>query len=283
MTPPSNNFLIRKASGEVEPFSQEKLVHSLREGAGASPELAQTVAEDLRTRVYEGIPTHALYRLAFSLLRKEERRMAARYSLKRAIMGLGPSGFPFEKLVGALLEARGYQTRIGVTLAGACVSHEVDVVAEKDGHRILVECKFHNQPGVKSDVKVALYVQARALDLLGPLPRRDEFWLVTNTKFTSDAFRYAECVGLKPISWDLPAEGNLRQWIERAGIHPITCLTTLKNPHKKALLKRNIVLCRELADNLPLLAEIGIKNSQVRWILEETRSLMEKRNGPAED
>ena len=44
-------------------------------------------------------------------------------------MELGPSGFPFEKLVGKILEQEGFETRVGVIVQGNCVQHEVDVIA----------------------------------------------------------------------------------------------------------------------------------------------------------
>ena len=102
-------------------------------------------------------------------------------------------------------------------MQGACVSHEIDVIAEKTTAALVIECKFHNQPGTKSDVKVALYVQARFEDIQKqwqkqPEPSRKfhEVWLATNTKLTSDAIQYASCVGLKAIGWDYPPNNGLQ-------------------------------------------------------------------------
>jgi len=269
-------LLIKKASGDIEPFSREKLDRSLRM-TGASPALVQRVIDRVEKKVCSGISTKKLYRMAFQLLQKEARYLAARYSLKRAVMTLGPSGYPFEKFVGALLERQGYQTEVGVILQGACVTHEVDVVAHKGKRRLLVECKYHNHEGIKCDVKVPLYIFARSLDLQNNFSDKwdHEFWLVTNTKFTSDAIRYGTCVGLKLLSWDYPEGNSLKQQIEREEIHPITCLTSLKSHQKKKLLEQNVVLCHEISDNPELLKNIGLKDAQINRVVKEVTQLID--------
>jgi len=267
---------IKKADGEIEPFSREKLYRSLSM-TGASPALIDRVIERVQKKISPGITTRKLYRMAYQCLQKEGRYLAARYSLKRAVMSLGPSGYPFEKFVGALLEKQGYETEVGVILQGACVTHEVDVVAHKGKRRRLVECKYHNHEGIKCDVKVPLYIFARSLDLKNnSLEKWDyEFWLVTNTKFTSDAIKYGTCVGLKLLSWDYPEGNSLKQQIEREEIHPITCLTSLKSNQKKKLLNENVVLCHEILENPDLLREIGLKEAQIKRVVKEVTDLIE--------
>ncbi len=243
---------------------------------GASSQLVQRVIDQVRRQAGPGVTSRKLYRMAFQLLRKEARHLAARYSLKRAVMSLGPSGYPFEKFVGALLEKQGYQTEVGVILQGACVTHEVDVVARKGKRRRLVECKYHNREGIKCNVKVPLYVYARSLDLQNNSPGKwvHEFWLVTNTKFTSDAIKYGTCVGLKLLSWDYPEGNSLKQQIEREEIHPITCLTSLTKHQKKKLLEQNVVLCHEISEKSDLLKDIGLKDAQINRIVKEVTQLI---------
>jgi ATP cone domain-containing protein/AF1548-like protein len=271
-----NSLLIKKADGEIEPFSREKLQRSLNM-TGASPALIERVIERVLKKVSPGITTRKLYRMAYQFLQREGRYLAARYSLKRAVMSLGPSGYPFERFVGALLEKQGYGIQIGVILQGACVTHEVDVVAVKGNHRRLVECKYHNHEGIKCDVKVPLYVYARSLDLSNNSPREliTEFWLVTNTKFTLDAIKYGCGVGLNLLSWDYPEGKSLKLMIEREEIHPITCLTTLKTNQKKHLLKNNVVLCHEIIEHPDLLREIGLKEAQIKRVVKEVTDLIE--------
>jgi Holliday junction resolvase-like predicted endonuclease len=271
-----NSIAVQKASGERETFSEKKLLASLGR-SGASEELAQRVIRLVKQQARPGITSAKIYRLAFGLLHKEARHLAARYSLKQAIMALGPSGYPFERIIAALFAKQNYYTEVGVNLQGACVGHEVDVIATRPGHRLFVECKYRNNHGNKCDVKVALYVHARAMDLgkNADLEPFQEFWLATNAKFTRDAIQYGQCAGLKLLSWDYPERNGLRERIHLSQIHPLTCLTTLKVREKRDLLKRNIVLCTELAEKPHLLDSLRLKEAARRRVLREINDLQE--------
>lgn len=270
---------ITKASGEHEPFSDTKLRRSL-ERVNASPDIIDAIVEHVRKELKPGMPTTKIYRHAFALLRRQDRPTAGRYSLRQAVRELGPSGHPFEKLVGHLLASDGFSVEVGKIVQGSCVTHEVDVVAQKDDRHIMVECKFHNQPDIKSDVKISLYIQARFQDIEkawqkypGHREKFHEAWLVTNTKLTSDAIRYAECVGMKAIGWNYPAEDSLEIRIDRAGIHPITCLTTLTGSQKRQLIEKDVVLCRELSSKKGVLRQIGIQEAKIPAIINEAEQL----------
>ena len=158
---------------------------------------------------------------------------------------------------------------------GRCAPHEVDVYAEKNGKRIGIEAKFHNDAGGKTDIKDALYVKARYEDLRAtPLVSShvDEGWLVTNTRFTKNAIRYAQCSGLTLIGWDYPYKHGLFALIEEARVHPLTCLTTLTDSEKHRLLDQKIVLCKHV--QAPHLLEgYGVKPDRIPLVLEEARQL----------
>lgn len=265
---------VTKATGTVQPFSRNKLMRSL-ERAGADRQLARRIVQHLQERISPGITTDEIYRIAHRELHRQARPAAVRYSLRRAIMELGPSGYPFERFVAALLESQGYATEVDVVLPGACVTHEVDVVARKDHDSVFVECKFHNQVGTRTDVKTTLYVYARSLDLKnGSAAGPDRFWLVTNTKFTSDAIRYGGCVGLTLLGWDYPEGRALQDRVEAAGLLPITCLSTLKKAHRRELLEQDIVLCRELAEHPERLDDTSLSAVQARRVRAEVRRLL---------
>jgi len=162
--------------------------------------------------------TTEIYSRAFKMLSDFSRASAARYKLKKAIMELGPAGYPFERFIGAILEHQGYRVEIGKFVKGHCVTHEVDVIADMDDRRYMVECKFHNRQAHNSDVKVPLYIHSRFLDIrkkwLEQDGMNDKFhqgWMVTNTRLTEDAMEYGQCAGLKLISWDYPQDGSLRR------------------------------------------------------------------------
>src|SRR5688500_14401334 len=136
-------MIITKASGEQAPFSEEKLLRSLTR-SGATAEVAEEVLKQVEAQLYPGSSTQKIYQLAFRLLKKRSRRTAAHYTLKQAIMELGPSGFPFEQYVGELFRAQGFQVQVGSLVKGHCVTHEIDVIAQDDRHHHMVECKYHN-------------------------------------------------------------------------------------------------------------------------------------------
>jgi ATP cone domain len=200
---------ITKADGSTEYFKVEKLRRSLRR-SGATPAEVNEIVAQIMQEVYDGMPTQEIYRRAFSLLRQREAPIAARYSLRRALFGLGPTGFPFERFLDRLFTKEGYSVETGIILRGKCASHEIDVAAYNQSHSFVGEAKFHARPGIKTDLQVAMYSYARLLDLKGAsICQADvcgvtEFWLITNTKFTSAALDYANCVGIKLLSWDYP-------------------------------------------------------------------------------
>jgi hypothetical protein len=281
----TKEILITKASGESLPFSEEKLMASLIR-AGASQEVAHDIAAQVRRHLHPGIPTKKIYRIAFALLKQYSKPLAAKYHLKRAIMELGPSGFPFEKFIGEILKREGYKIHIGEILKGQCVDHEIDVIAEKEDHVFLVECKYHNKPGTICDVKVPLYIRARFKDVEAVLlkkPAREPIfyqgWLATNTHFSKDAIAYGTCVGLRLLGWDFPKGKSLRHRIDQWGLYPLTCLTSLSKMHKQKLLEKRIVLCEELLGNDRILQDIGIKPSLIRIIKAEALELIQKKNG----
>ena len=268
---------ITKASGETAIFSEEKLRNSL-ERIGASPDQINGTIHEIVDKLYEGITTKKIYRMAFSLLKESSRHIAAKYHLKQAIMELGPSGFPFEKYVGEILAAQLYSTQVSVKVLGKCVSHEIDVVAKRGNVQLMVECKYHNLSGTFCDVKIPLYIHARFNDvssiwLQSSKDLQYEGWLVTNTRFSSDAIQYGICAGLKLIGWDYPMHESLKDQIDRLALYPITCLTSLTKAEKQWLLDRRIVLCKEMYDNDQLLEQLKIKSSRMDVIRQEIHLL----------
>lgn len=277
-----DKITIIKATGEKVLFNKDKLKSSLRR-SGASDVVIQQVIDKVEVSLYDGISTKEIYKTAFALLRKSSRSTAARYKLKKAIFELGPTGFPFEKFVGAILSYEGFKTRVGVIVKGHCVNHEVDVVAEKDNLHFMVECKFHSDQSRHCNVKIPLYIQSRFIDVEKQWSKKDghdtkfhQGWVVTNTRFTSDAIQYGNCMGLMLLSWDYPKKGSLKERIDQSGLHPVTCLTTLTKHEKQQLLDKEIVLCMDLCNNPELLNSIHISAKRQNNILHEAHELCAK-------
>lgn len=270
---------IVKADGSVEPFKESKLRTSLK-NAGADPKEVTDILSRIERELYEGMTTEEIYRKAFTYLKETETMpVTARYSLRRALFGLGPTGFPFEDFLGRLFEAEGYTVTTGTIIEGKCVPHELDVAAYKDDHAFVAEAKFHARPGIKSDLQVALYCYARKLDLEEQKICVDdhcgirEFMIITNTKFTSMAKRYAECTGLTLLGWDYPRKGNLHDRIKATGLYPITVLQTLSSAQKRALIEKNVIVCSDLAEKPHILRHIHVSERKVQAVLSEVRQL----------
>ncbi|MGB5821964.1 MAG: ATP cone domain-containing protein [Saonia sp.] len=270
---------IIKASGEKAPFEIDKVRHSL-ERAGADKLLVEEIVQDIEKAVYDGMTTKKIYQMAFKILKKKSRVSASRYKLKKALMEMGPSGFPFEKLVGKLLAHEGFSTQVGVIVQGNCVQHEVDVIAQKENKHYMIECKYHSDQGRFCNVKIPLYIQSRFLDVEKQWERQQghktkfhQGGVYTNTRFTSDAIQFGTCVGLMLTSWDYPKGNGLKERIDKSGLHPLTSLTTLTKAEKSKLLDKGIVLCKDINENPSLLEQIGIAKQRQKKILEDSEEL----------
>ena len=269
-----NKYII-KATGEREPFDSQKLRDSLIR-AHASPEVADKITAQIENRLKNGDSTKDIYHHAFKLLGEAEAPAAVRYSLRRAVMELGPTGFPFEQFVAEIFRARGFETTTDFIAKGECADHEIDIVAWDKDRLILVEAKFHNELGIKSDLKIVLYIKARWDDLVnrefeefGSKKKMSEGWLVTNTKFSESAIKYAKCRNMKLVGWNYPEQGNLQDLIEEAHLHPITCLNSTTPSDEKLLMQSGIVLCKQARDNPDILKQAGLSDEKIRRMLVE--------------
>jgi len=270
---------IIKSSGERVKFSLSKLRSSLKH-SGADPNLIEQIINKVREELYEGITTKEIYNRAFAILKKNRSTFASKYKLKKAIYELGPTGFPFERFIAAILQYSGYDTRTNETMNGICVTHEIDVVAEKDGKVSIIECKFHSQEGRHCNVKIPLYIHSRYRDVKAhwetkkkEAKKLDIGWVATNTRFTKDAIQYGSCAGLYLLSWDHPLNNGIKDRIGRLGLYPITVSTLLTNREKQFLLSRDVVLCRQLFKNKFFLDHLNISEIRKGKIANEIEEL----------
>lgn len=274
----NEDIIIRKASGKEEYFSFQKLKNSLIR-SNATEDEANNIIKNLKPQLFQGISTKKIYSMAYRLLKKQSPQNASRYNLKRGIMELGPSGFAFEKFIGELFQKEGYSIEVGVMLKGKCVTHEIDVIGKKDGTIMLVECKYKNIQGVSVDVKVPLYIHSRFQDvlennLLKGASKKFTGRIVTNSRFTDDALSFCRCKGIEFLGWDVPFRNSLKDIIDRTGLYPLTCLTSLTLKEKRDLLDKGIVLVKELCENEKLLKKIGISSNRLKTILNEGTQLI---------
>lgn len=260
-------IFVKKANGEKESFNEDKVRGSILR-AGIKKELADEVLNHVKSKLYDNIPTAEIYTYITEYLGNTPGK--AKYSLKRAIMELGPTGYPFEDFISEILKLEGYKTEVGSILSGKCVKHEVDVLAEKNGKKVMIEAKFHNDVGIKTELHVSLYTKARFDDIKDRYGL-DEAWLVTNTKVSLDAVGYAQCAGMKVISWSFPENSGLRDLVEKWKLHPITALTTLSQAQKQVLMEKSVVLCKSICENSSLLDVLNIPADRKNEVINEAK------------
>ncbi|MCB9187966.1 MAG: restriction endonuclease [Flavobacteriales bacterium] len=272
-------LFVSKSTGFKDVYKPEKLRVSLLR-SGANKDIVNDIVKEINELVYEDIPTQQIYKKAYSLLKRRSRISASKYGLKKAVLELGPTGYPFEQLVSQVLKAEGFEVKVGETVQGHCVSHEVDVLASKENINYLVECKYHSEPSRFSNVKIPLYIQSRFedIDRLWKLNGNSEIyrqgWIYTNTRFSEDALAYGNCMGLKLISWKYPAKGNLESRIRLNGLFPVTCLNELTISEKQRLIEKKIVTAIELKNRKEILSKIGINSpSKIKRVLSEIDAL----------
>lgn len=266
---------VKKESGFQQDYRREKLVNSLRY-TGATEEQIEDICNHIRKHLHEGITTRKIYNMAFQRLRKISRPLSAYYGTKRALLDLGPDGFNFEKYTARLLNAIGFETTTNVIIGGACVDHEVDVIAQNPQEHILIECKFHSSHERRNDLKTALYIKARSLDIFdGPQGGKyDEFWLISNTSFSEDAIRYSTCAGLRLWGANFPPQNTLQDVIRDNGLDPVTCLSSLKKTEKRMLIESDILMAKDIRDNPEVLKSIGLETVRIKRVLNEINHIL---------
>lgn len=259
-----------KANGEEVRFRPQKIVSSVIR-AGGTKKQAHEIIDTLKAPRERPLTTDVVLETTLSILERDDPIVAARYDLKRAIRELGPSGYPFERYFAAILRAYGYDTKVGITLKGKRVTQEVDILATKK-KTWMIECKFHNQHGVHSGLKEAMYTYARFLDIQ---PQANASWLVTNTKCTPTATAYSQGVGQRITSWRYPKGESLQELIEEKGLYPVTIVRCVHGRTKEKLYQAHILLAKDLLEHSleDLHKKTTLSIPVLKRILEEVKGL----------
>lgn len=269
MTVRMEDIYVRKRDGRTERYDPNKIVRTLLR-AGSDRHTAERIVSELNKKIYSGISTDEILSIVLDMLYRFKRTGAIRYDLKRSLIRLGPTGFEFEKFVARLLEEYEYRTETNVIVKGECVEHEVDVVAEKDGKKYLVECKFHSIPSY-TGLKEVMYTFARFLDI----KRFDGVWLFTNTKFSKEAIRYANCRGVRLTGWRYPEGDGIESLLERLKLYPVTLLNVDKHTIDR-LVNSNIVFCRDvIRTGVAGLKKVGLSEMEAQRVLYEAKQIVE--------
>ena len=264
---------VKKLDGRTEEYNASKLRQSLL-NSGADEKTANKIIDKVDGILYDGIETKKLFKFAFEEFKKYQPYASSRYNLKNAILRLGIEGYPFEKFVAKIFQKQGYSVKLNQIIKGQYIRHEIDISAEKDKEKIMVECKHYTKPWLGSHIQTALYVYARFIDA--------KKWftvpmLVTNTRFSRQIITYSKGVGLKLMGWKFPEGNSLEYNIEKFGLYPITMISSLNKEKIDALLNYNIILISNLLtkDITEISKILRISKSKANKILEEAKTLCE--------
>lgn len=277
----SSNILIKKASGEQELFDVAKLRNSLSR-AGADDFAVKDITENIQTWLYEGVSTKNIYERAFTLLQHQSQRNATLYKLKHSLFELGPSGYPFEHLIGEIYRRRGFSVEVGVVVQGHCITHEMDVIATNAREQILLECKYGIDQGKTISIQVPLYVRSRIEDIVAERKQISQYknlifkgGVVTNTRFSADSIEYSKCYGLSLLGWDYPTGNGLKEILERERIFPVTILSNFTSKQKSFIMDQGIVTCLKLYNDLKVLDSLMFSPNKMKSIREELEAILE--------
>lgn len=256
---------IRKSTGEMVFFSEDKLCSSIAR-AGASKSQAEKICRAVNQKVHPGMTTSFIFRDTLRHLVREDVDIAVKYSIKRGINALGPDGFLFEKFLEALLRQDGYHTKRNQMMKGKCVTHEVDILAWKDNNYYIIEAKYRNDPTSRTHIDQVMYADARMKDIASN-PQNNEngtkhfhTWVMTNTVFTDQSQKFAECSDLRLTGWNYPNKDSLQKMIERTKAYPITVLPSLSQDARQKLMAQGLVLAQDI---LPYTKEKLIKDFDI--------------------
>ena len=235
-----------KASGEKEQFDKNKIYQTCFR-AGASQKNATRIANEVEAEIYDGISTKKILQIVLKKLGKFERKESAiRYNIRDALSKLG--GEEFEKYVEHLLQEHGYRVQWNIILKGELIAHQVDIIAEKNSDRFMIECKHHTNPHRFTGLQEALALWAAFDDLNKGGQQLSKPWLISSTKLSDHAIQYGIGKRMWLTSWDYPEKNALRYWITEKGLYPLTSLN-LSPILRTKLLLANITLVKELANN----------------------------------
>lgn len=193
---------VRKFDGQKEPFDRQKALNSILR-AGASKKNAPLVLAKIENRLYPGISTKEIYGFLHQELKQSGLKPESKFFRLREALGKMPP-MDFEKLVAQILSLERFNSEWNVFLQGYCTEHQIDVLASNKGQFYLVEVKRRRNPHRDTGLGEVIELWGRFKDI-GENSKNErtikEAWLITNTKFSLHAKKFARCRGIKLLGW----------------------------------------------------------------------------------
>jgi hypothetical protein len=272
---------VTKADGTKQSFRREKVVRTCLR-MGATRAIAESVADEVEAKIYDGITTKKILHMIFRRLRKHKPVIRHQIDLRKALSLLNPAP-DFEHFIQFLLREHGYKVTPNQIIRGRCVEHEVDAVARKNGKTCIVEVKHHYKYHTPTNLDVSRISRAvfedvtEGYDLGFNRLKIDYALIVCNTKLSDHAKRYADCRGIEHIGWSSPKNRDLQTMIEEKKLYPITLLRALRADIRQRLTSNGIILLKQLTEqNLTVIRrQTGISKDKVALLIEGARAILE--------
>lgn len=271
---------VTKADGSRQLFDRGKVVRTCLR-MGTSREIAETIADRIERRVYDGIETRKILQMIFRQLGRYRPAVKHQIDLRRAL-SLMRSKPDFECFVQILLREHGYEVTSNQIIRGRCVEHEVDAIARRDGVTYIVEVKHHSNYHTPTGLDEGRVARAVLEDVtegfefgLNDL-KTDEAMIVCNTKLSEHAKRYLTCRGIRHIGWSSPQDHDLQTMIEEKRLYPITYLKGLRSAIGEKLASAGIILLRQLAEGAPeeLQRDTGIPEETLDPMIKKATAIL---------
>ena len=271
---------VTKFDGTRQPFDKNKIVRTCLR-MGATRDVAESIAEEIETRIYDGIETKKILQMIFKRLRKHKPAIRHQIDLRKALSLLNPAP-DFERFIQLLLSEHNYEVTPNQVVKGRCVEHEVDAIARKNGKTCIVEVKHHHKYHTPTSLDVSRISRAVFEDVtegyeLGLNNLKIDYALIVcNTKLSEHAKRYADCRGISHIGWSSPPNHDLQTMIEEKKLYPITFLKGLNAKTRNKLVHNGVILLKQLTEKTPkeLRRQTGISKEKLGSIVDKTRTIL---------
>ena len=271
---------VTKFDGTRQPFDKNKIVRTCLR-MGATRTVAESIAEEIETRIYDSIETKKILQMIFKRLRKHKPVIRHQIDLRKALSLLNPAP-DFERFIQLLLSEHNYEVTPNQVVKGRCVEHEVDAVARKNGKTCIVEVKHHHKYHTPTSLDVSRISRAVFEDVTEAYElglnnlKIDYALIVCNTKLSEHAKRYADCRGISHIGWSSPPNHDLQTMIEEKKLYPITFLKGLNAKTRNKLVHNGVILLKQLTEKTPkeLRRQTGISKEKLGSIVDKTRTIL---------
>jgi hypothetical protein len=246
---------VKKFDGTYEIFNREKVIQTCIR-MGATRDVAEIIVNKIESKIYNGIETKKILKMIFRFLSKYKPSAKHHIDLRRAL-SLLKSKPDFELFIQSLFKEHDYEVFKNQIIKGKCVEHEVDGIVKKNDKTYIIEVKHHFDYHTPIGLDVSRISRAVFEDVTEGFEfglnkfRIDSSIIVSNTKLSGHARRYADCRGIKHMCWSSSHEYDLQNMIEEKKLYPITYLKGLKTTVREKLVSAEVIFLKDLIKKNP--------------------------------